>query len=64
MVYNPLDKPITRKIKIPLYYTGLSGTATVGEKEGAKIKYQLDENKNILLPVSIPANGYNWYLIE
>jgi hypothetical protein len=64
MVYNPLDKAITRKIKIPLYYTGLSGSVKIGEKEGAKIKYQLDENKNIILPVSIPANGYNWYLIE
>jgi hypothetical protein len=64
MVYNPLDKAITRKIKIPLYYTGLSDSVKIGEKEGAKIKYQLDENKNIILPVSIPANGYNWYLIE
>ena len=64
MVYNPLDTPITRTIKIPLYYTGITGIAKVGEKDGAKIKYQLDENKNIMLQVSIPANGYNWYLIE
>ena len=64
MVYNPIDTQITRKIKIPLYYTGITGIAKVGEKDGAKIKYQLDENKNIMLQVSIPANGYNWYLIE
>jgi len=64
MVYNPLDKPITRTIKVPLYYTGISGSAGVREKEGAEKKYRLDENKNIILQVSIPANGYNWYLIR
>jgi len=64
MVYNPLDKPITREIKVPLYYTGISNSATVSEKEGKKTKYLLDENKNIVLRLSIPANGYNWFLIE
>jgi hypothetical protein len=64
MVYNPLDKPITRIIKVPLYYTGITGYAKVSEKEGMKKKFQLDENKNIILQVSIPANGYNWYMIE
>ena len=64
MVYNPLDTPITREIKVPLYYTGISRVATVSEKEGNKIKYPLDENKNIVLRLSIPANGYNWFLIE
>src|SRR5690348_536811 len=64
MVYNPLDTPITREIKVPLYYTGILGSATVSEKEGKKIKYLLDENKNIVLRLSIPANGYNWFLIE
>jgi hypothetical protein len=64
MIYNPLDKPITREIKVPLYYTGISGSTTVSEKEGKKIKYLLDENKNIVLRLSIPANGYNWFLIE
>ena len=64
MVYNPLDKPITRIIKVPLYYTGITGNAEVGEKGGIKKIYPLDENKNIMLQASIPANGYNWYLIE
>jgi hypothetical protein len=47
-----------------LYYTGLTGYASVGEKENTKKKYQLDENKNIILQVTISANGYNWYVIE
>ena len=64
MVYNPLDKPIKRTIKVPLYYTGITGNAEVSEKEGVREKYPLDENKNIMLQVTIPENSYNWYLVE
>ncbi len=64
MVYNPLDMSITRTIKVPLYYAGLTHYAKVSEKEGRQKTYQLDENKSIMLRVNIPANGYNWYLIE
>jgi len=64
MVYNPLDVAITRTIKVPLYYTGLTHFAKVSEKEGRQKTYQLNDNKNMMLQVSIPANGYNWYLIE
>lgn len=64
MVYNPLNKTITRIIKVPLYYTGITGYAEVGEKGNIKKKYQLDGNKDIMLQITIPKNGYNWYLIE
>ena len=64
MIYNPLNVPVTRKIKVPLYYTGLKQSAMVGEKEGIPKKMRLDENSNLILRVSIPANGYNWYLFE
>ena len=32
MLYNPLKEQITRNIKIPLYYTGLTTSATISEK--------------------------------
>jgi len=64
MMYNPLDTPITRIIEIPLYYTGITRSAKISEKEGVQKKYQLDQNKNVMLQVTIPENGYNWYLIE
>lgn len=64
IIYNPLDVPITRTIKVPLYYTGLSNNVKVSEKESLPKIFRLDENKNIMLWVSIPANGYTWYLFE
>ncbi len=64
MVFNPTDQPIIRNLKIPLYYTGLNKMATVAEKDGLKKMMSLDASGNLSLQVSIPANGYNWYVIR
>jgi len=59
LLYNPLDKPITRAIEVPLYYAGLTTRATVNDKV-----YDLDRQYRIHLPVTIPANGFVWYAIK
>ena len=35
MVYNPLDHAVEKTIRVPLYYTGLTATAQVRERDGA-----------------------------
>ncbi|WP_431126312.1 NPCBM/NEW2 domain-containing protein [Flagellimonas flava] len=64
MVFNPTDKDMTRKIDLPSYYTGLTDTAKVREKEGSFKTYQLTRGYKINIEVSIPANGYTWLVIE
>ena len=64
MVFNPTDNEMVREIKLPLYYTGLDKTASVREKEGKKQEYSLSRDYSIKLTVNIPANSYNWYVIE
>jgi len=64
ILFNPTDQPITRNIKIPLYYTGLDKTASVAEKDSLKKLMSLDASAYLSLQVSIPANGYNWYLVR
>lgn len=64
MLYNPLDKPVTRHLKIPLYYTGLKNQVRVREKEGGWQTKQLDREYNIMLTVQLPANGYSWWVLE
>lgn len=64
MLYNPLNEPITRKIKLPLYYTGLVRHAKIREKEGSPKVYTLDQSANVSYEVQIPANGYTWLVIE
>lgn len=64
MVFNPTAEPITRKVIIPLYYTGLESKAIVKEKDGVSMTFSLNRNYEIELTVTIPANGNNWYVIE
>ena len=64
MVFNPTDTLMERTIKLPLYYSGLTKTATVREKEGIAKMYTLTRDYNIDISVSIPANSYTWLVIK
>ena len=64
MFFNPTDKEIVRTIQLPLYYTGIEKVARVRECEGRCKSYKLDRNYCIYLKVTIPANGYTWYVVE
>ena len=63
-VYNPLDVPIRKEIKIPLYYTGLTDKVTVKEQDQNVQVYVLERDYSVTIPITIPAKGYNWYVIE
>ena len=63
-LFNPTNQDIQREITLPLYYSGLTKAALIREKEGKAKKYQLNTNQEVTLTVTIPANGYTWYVIE
>lgn len=60
MLYNPLDTPITRKIRLPLYYTGLSQQVSITENGGHPVIKKLDRDHTVQLTISIPAASYTW----
>ncbi|WP_183558724.1 alpha-galactosidase [Mucilaginibacter sp. SP1R1] len=64
MLYNPTGQAITRHIKLPLYYTGLTATAKVSEQEGAVKTYTLNRDYSVDLTLTIPAKNYTWLTIE
>ncbi|MFT7234434.1 MAG: hypothetical protein ACI8TA_003668, partial [Cyclobacteriaceae bacterium] len=64
VVHNPLEEAITRNVKVNLYYSGLSGIAMISEQEGKPIKYQLDRDYNLTIPVTIPAKNHTWIVIK
>lgn len=64
MFFNPTDEVITRKIQLPLYYTGLTAKAMIREQEGTAVSYKLNRDYTVELTVKIPAKGYTWYVIE
>ena len=64
MIYNPLDQTVTRKIELPLYYTGLTHIARVRSMDGVTKSYSLDREFNISVAVSVPAHGMSWLIIK
>ena len=63
-VYNPLDVPVHKEIKIPLYYTGLTDKVTIKEQDKNMQVYALERDYSVTIPITIPAKGYNWYIVE
>ena len=64
MLYNPLKEKITRTIKVPLYYTGLTSTARVREKDGPLKTFQLNRNYEIEFILTIAPESFTWMVIE
>ncbi|MEZ2335581.1 alpha-galactosidase [Mucilaginibacter sp. RCC_168] len=64
MLYNPLKQAITRTISIPLYYTGLTSTATVQEQEGPVKKYSLSRDYKINCTFTLKPESYTWVQIR
>jgi hypothetical protein len=65
LLYNPLETPITRNIRVPLYYTGLKDEAVVFQPELFEERViKLNRNYEIELQVTIPAEGWVWYAIR
>lgn len=64
MVYNPLDRPVTKTVTVPLYYTGLRDRVTVSEQGGAARELGLDAGRRAELPVDVPARGTTWFVFR
>jgi hypothetical protein len=64
MVYNPLDRPISKNLKLPLYYTGLTKRARIREQEGKPKRYKLDRKYCVDIPVTIAPRSVAWFVIE
>ncbi len=64
MVFNPTDNVITKKIKVPLYYTGLKDQASIREQEGKATSFKLNRAYEVELEVTVQPNWYNWFVIE
>jgi hypothetical protein len=60
MLYNPLNDDLVRRIRMPLYYTGLTGKASMSVNGESARTVTLDGEANIDIEVHIPAKGWVW----
>ena len=64
MLYNPLAEEVVRRLRLPLYYTGLRSRARIREREGEKKLYELDRHYQVELELRLAAKGATWLVIE
>jgi hypothetical protein len=64
MLYNPTKEKITRTIKLPLYYTGLTDSARVREKEGKNTRLMIDAKIEAEFTFTLQPESYSWHVIE
>lgn len=64
LLYNPLNEKISRTIKVPMYYTGITKVALVSENDKNPQKYLLNQQNEISLPITLSPNSYTWYVIS
>lgn len=64
LLFNPTDQAMTRTIRLPLYYTGISDVARIREKENLPVSYKLNRDYTVEVTVTIPAGGNTWLVIE
>ena len=64
-VFNPLNQAVTKSLAVNLYYTGLTDTAKItGTDGGPGQTLKLKRDYTIDLPVTVPAQGMAWWVIE
>ncbi len=64
MIYNPLDKEITRTIALPLYYTGLSDAAMIRIGDGPRQNVSISPDHKATVSITIPAKGRTAVFVE
>jgi len=64
MVYNPLSYPVKKDLKINIYYTGLTNYVTVSENDKQGLRYPVDRNYEVTIPVNVGANSESWYILK
>ncbi len=63
-VFNPTDHEITKTIRVPLYYTGIRGTASFSHQHDAPKHLRVDHDDRVTLTLTLPATSFDWYVIR
>jgi hypothetical protein len=64
MIFNPLDHPAKKVLKVPLYYTGLTDKAKIAEQDKTSVTYSLDRGYIAELPVEMGPQSVTWFVVR
>lgn len=61
MLFNPTKEVMTKTIKLPLYYTGLTQKVKITDPNGLSKQYNLSRDYSIDFTFTIPPDTYKWF---
>lgn len=64
MVWNPTDKEMTQEIRVPLYYAGLTDSASFSLEGGKAQTLDLERDYSVKVKATIPARSCRWWAIK
>ena len=64
VVFNPTNDHITDTLTVPLYYTGITDVAIVSKQGQPAVKYQLDRQYNVYLPIDMAPRNVTWFTFQ
>jgi hypothetical protein len=64
MLFNPTKEVMTKTIKLPLYYTGLTQKVKITDPNGRANEYNLSRDYTVDFTFTIPPDTYKWFVIE
>lgn len=64
VVFNPLQREVSKTLPVDLYYTGLEKAAVMSHEDRSFESYTLARDYTVDLKVTVPANGMTWYVIR
>ena len=60
MIYNPLNEAIQPRLRLPLYYTGLTNRAVIHWEDGHSETVSLARDYSVEVTAQVPAGGQAW----
>ena len=64
MLYNPTLSTQTRKLALPLYYTGEDGEVELAQEEGAFAAVTLARDYTISVSATLPPHGVTYFVVR
>jgi hypothetical protein len=61
VVFNPLEREVTKTLRIPLYYTGLDEKVRVQSGLDGESIHSIERDWSLNLEVRVPAGGMAWF---
>jgi hypothetical protein len=62
--FNPLDEPLHKQIRVPLYYTGIRQVARVREQSAPPTRLWLSRDHHVTLSLTLEPGAMTWYTFE